>query len=888
MAKVSNITITRESNTDTYFARWDFNEEKKSVAAPSTSIRAGTIVKIKSGAKYYNGVTVPSAVQSRPGFKVKSISGNRAVLGASTDGQYADINSPVHTQYLTIVSGGSTSGGSTTTTEYNKYLDHYEVEWHYHTGLKNKKDGSNVWFGGGSSDVKIKQSDSYSPPENATTIRVRVKPVSKTYKVKSGNTEVEKSHYTGESAYQWFDMGFSPPQELAAPSIEKKGLSCTLKASIDSEQPNNVTIESVEFQVVDTLTGKVAFKRTPAVKLCEAVYTFTLKVGGTYKAKCRAVNNHRGSTIYGKWSDFTAEIKTAPAAVTTFKCSAYDEEQVKATWKTVPNATSYEIQYADKLAYFDMSDNVSSKKIELDSGTEGVYIFAVDPGKLHYFRIRAINEEGESGWSTPVSAAVGSKPEKPTTWSLSNTAMAGEDITLYWVHNSEDGSKMSEANIRLVVDGVTQPLINITGTTDDTEENPIHSYEFDTSAYGDGAKMSWQVQTKGVVAEWSDWSIAREIEIFAPPTVSVMVNTTTIEETVTSEDGTEGTIIKEILATYPLILDISAGPERQTPISYHISVTNKNAYETVDDKGSDTYVAANTSVYAQTIVTSESELHLELTAGDIHLENGQMYTVTATVAMDSGLTGTDTAELLTSWDAYTYEPDASIGIDDATLTAYITPYCMNADENLSEDVTLAVYRREYNGLFTTIATGVPNNGIETVVDPHPALDYARYRIVATHSTTGSISYEDLPAHPVNIHDIVIQWDEAWSNFDYTEDAPAETPPWTGSMLRFPYNIDVTETYSPDVSLVNYVGREHPVSYFGTHRGETATWNTVIPATDKETVYGLRRLAAYRGNVYVREPSGTGYWAYVKVSFPQKHKDLTIAVTFNITRVEGGI
>ena len=43
-----------------------------------------------------------------------------------------------------------------------------------------------------------------------------------------------------------------------------------------------------------------------------------------------------------------------------------------------------------------------------------------------------------------------------------------------------------------------------------------------------------------------------------------------------------------------------------------------------------------------------------------------------------------------------------------------------------------------------------------------------------------------------------------------------------------------------------------------------------------------------GNVYVREPSGTGYWAKINVSFNQKYKEVTSRVTLEVTRVEGGI
>ena len=108
------------------------------------------------------------------------------------------------------------------------------------------------------------------------------------------------------------------------------------------------------------------------------------------------------------------------------------------------------------------------------------------------------------------------------------------------------------------------------------------------------------------------------------------------------------------------------------------------------------------------------------------------------------------------------------------------------------------------------------------------------------------------------------------------------------MLRLPYNIDISDNHNADVSLVEYIGRSHPVSYYGTQLGTSSTWNVDIDKADKETLYALRRLARWMGDVYVREPSGSGYWANITVSFNQKHKELTIPVTFEISRVEGGI
>ena len=89
-------------------------------------------------------------------------------------------------------------------------------------------------------------------------------------------------------------------------------------------------------------------------------------------------------------------------------------------------------------------------------------------------------------------------------------------------------------------------------------------------------------------------------------------------------------------------------------------------------------------------------------------------------------------------------------------------------------------------------------------------------------------------------------------------------------------------------MIEYIGRSNPVSYFGTQLGVTSTWDTEIDAKDYETLYALRRLSIYQGNAYVRESSGMGYWAHVKVSISKTHREVTIPVSFDITKVEGGI
>ena len=223
-----------------------------------------------------------------------------------------------------------------------------------------------------------------------------------------------------------------------------------------------------------------------------------------------------------------------------------------------------------------------------------------------------------------------------------------------------------------------------------------------------------------------------------------------------------------------------------------------------------------------------------------------------------------------------------------TYTAYITPWCVNPSDKTVPDVTMSVYRREYDGSYQEIMTGLDPRQSVSVTDPHPALDYARYRLVAISNETGAVSYYDPPGYPIHCPCAIIQWNESWINFDTSNTADRSEPAWTGSMLKLPYNLDVSDSGDVDSEQVEYIGRKFPVSYYGTMINETSSWSLVIDKEDKETLYALRRLKKYAGDCYIREPSGSGYWAKLSVSISQTHNEPAASVSIDITRVDGGV
>ena len=791
-----------------------------------------------------------------------------------------------------------------------KNTDSYKVKWSYHTG-----DG--VWFTGEETSVKVKQAI-YNAPSNATKVRVKIQPIAK--KIKKKRKKV--SAWSADWASADYKFTSNPPTKPSAPTVTIKEY--TLTAELDNL---NVNGKQIEFQVVQN-DLKVFATGIADIKTYHAAYSFPITLGYKYKVRCRAIRDDERSD----WSDYSSDADTVPSPPTTINdLRALSKTSIYIEWTEVANAASYEIQYTTDVTHFDSSKDVQSTTVE--SSVHHAELTGLETGYEYFFRVRSVNNQGNSTWTQIKSLTIGKVPAPPTTWSSTTTAKVGGSLVLYWVHNSQDGSSQTFGELELTVNGNTTTK-EIKNSTDEDKKDKTSSYSVDTSNYTEGAQLKWRVRTAGVTKEYGNWSVQRTIDIYAPPTLVL---------TVTDNDAAS----LETVTSFPFYISAIPGPDTQQVIGYQVTITAKEGYDTIDDIGNNKKIQVGDIVYQKYIDTSD-DLLLELSASNIDLQNGTSYKVTCVSTMNSGLNATETVEFSVEWTDEMVEPNAEIGIDEDSISVILRPYCevystvcykviydestgtyAATDEAIStvegdlvtdaktdtgedvysavvsgvtvyfymaeseegtlvENTVLSVYRKEYDGRFVEIIKDAPNSASTFITDPHPALDYARYRIVAKSLATGAISFYDLPEYPVEEKAVVISWNEEWDSFAFSgEDEPEESN-WVGEMLKLPYNIDVADANSIDVALIEYIGRSHPVSYYGTQLGCTSTWNVDIPKSDTETLYALRRLAIWTGDVYVREPSGSGYWASVSVSMSQKHCELTIPVTFSITRVEGGM
>ena len=811
--------------------------------------------------------------------------------------------------------------------------DHFSVEWDYQT-----KDGN--WFIGTHANESYDQvmdggyyNSTYNVPESAAMVRFRVKPISKTYTDKGNTVSYWLSVWTGYHKYDTVAMNTPEPEpiqipKLNAPSVTVNSYKLECKVEDIDTNVKNTSIDPsnylVEFEVVKDDATR-AYTGLASIFYSTATYTFSIDPGYNYKVRCRL----KVGGDYGEWSNFSSTVQSVPSPPSADPtCYATSSTSIRITWPSVSSADYYEIEYSDNIDHF---ENMIAELIKVE-GNNRYEVTGLDSGAFYYFRVRACNESGNSAWTGISKILIGTTPIAPSTWSSTTTAVVGEDVILYWIHSNEDGSAERRAEVEVYYDDVCLVHNVINEEADDDDPQKTSQFIISTNGMTEGKVLKWRVRTAGITNELGEWSVQRVIDVYAKPSLSVLLLDSIGQYT-------------RVIKSFPIVISAEAGPATQTPVSYHVNIIPRESYETVDEVGNFKMVMAGDPVFARSYDIS-TNLEITLTPQDLDLQSDIPYDLICTVGMDSGLTAEEVIPFTVFWTDVVFAPNAQIVYDSDKIVTHINPYCeyypyifykvayeneqwIRTDETieyiegisvdnaltvvysdivyagfldevlthfcivLSEepvlvpDITLSVYRREFDGTFTEIGTGLANSSQTFVADPHPPLDYARYRIVATSELTGAMSFVDLPPYPIQVKSIVLQWNEAWTDYNLGDEGAVGKQAWQGTMLKLPYNIDVSENNELDVSLIMYIGRKQPVSYYGTQLGTSATWNCDVPKHDTETIYALRRLAVWMGDVYVREPSGTGYWARVSVSFSQKHCELVVPVTIDITRVSGG-
>lgn len=754
--------------------------------------------------------------------------------------------------------------------------------------------------------------NAYKPPKTALAIRC--------YVVPDCNVDAKiKCNYVYGTflSATWPDWVGSPevyivetnqPAKPSVPTVTLRSDGVTADIKVNGYQPDtpiyNQYAAALEFQIMNlarpnnpySVYGYSIKKQTDYLEPLDMAAVTTLAQDNKYKVRSRAwiVNSSNPNVKYNcsEWTEWTNKILTKPSAPTMIYVEAKSETAILVSLVPIgrkdssqpPADLSIVIEYTKEKDYFENNaQGVSSVTIKDKWYTE---LTGLEAGNKWYIRAKYTNSGGESGYSPIITAITGKIPSEPTTWSLTTTAHAGEDLALYWTHNSEDASTQSMAQVSMTVDGQTNI---VTVETPERKEDKVYNYIIPAGTYQEGATVKWKVRTRGVLVTggtgndgYSDWSIERTINIYAQPTSRLYL-----------ENG-------DTVRAYPLNFVAEITPRTQQPIGYSLTITANEDYTIVGNDGTDQIISKGTTVYNRyeninhiTVADPGYLLKVSLYPADLRLGNNASYTANIEVSMNVGLVASSSMTFTTKIPSSEVVPQSRMGYDPSTYSVRLIPYATNAaGDQLAENRVLSVYRMEYNGEFTLIQDGVENNASTVVTDMHPSLSRAKYRIVAIDTETGDVDFGDMAPYPIDESSIIIQWNGKAQTIDaegmenLTQDSIAQ-PIFSGITLKLPYNINIQESNTKDVSFVQYIGRKRPVSYYGTQLGEKSTWSCSISKKDEETLQKLRELAIWTDNVYVREPSGMGYNASVEVSFSKSYNETTIPVTINITRVEGG-
>lgn len=788
---------------------------------------------------------------------------------------------------------------------FQKYTKSISVQFVYQTAKSGGK-----WIEGSSTSVdKIFRVNAatWTAADAATVVRVYLRPEPKTYtkkvKKKKKTTSKTVNRYSASTTSKDInlaDQGVAP-SDLETPTVTTDGHKWYFVAKCSDASVSHVgwefkTLQSYRLDAktesVTTLT--VTTKRDTINN--DSRWTQYAYQGTRIKFRARGITS--GGTC-GEWSEWSEWITAIPSRQT-LNCSAQSDSAVKLWWMREKNwqdyADTWTLQYAQVDEVYD-EDTLEWQDGETTSIGEGwSCVQSVTSGHLYAFRLRGSTDQaqisgdtGYGGWSNIVKCGVGSKPDAPTTYQLYDTISAGETQVLGWAHNCDDGSKSQASKLRFKDDVLPER---------EFDEEDVTTYELsesDTASIPDGTEVTWFAATKGFNPEWSDWSDARSFFCYHAPTCGIEL---THDGSAVGEESP--------LTAFPLSVKVVAGSTSQKPVSWAVTIVSSGEHTYVDVYDEEHVLTDGMTVYHKVIESQDNPLEMDVAVGDVDLISGATYALYVTVAMDSGLSVTSERSVFSvDWDSSELDaPDAIVELDQSTLFATITPYCMTSFTNdegnkeqydyevgsdashFAQGVKLSVYRIEADGSYTLLDEGITNSGTYGVVDPHPALIDASYRIVATDQSTGNQAHTDTEGMDLDEACVVINWDESWEQgYAYLGDEDTSGSEYTGNMLKLPYNITISEQGTKDNALVQYIGRTAPVSYYGTQQGRTASWGVEIVKNDLDTLDSLRQLQVYMGDCYVREPYGGGYWANVDVSFNTSYDSMSVPVTLDITKVE---
>ncbi len=290
----------------------------------------------------------------------------------------------------------------------------------------------------------------------------------------SGSTtyryRVSASNAGGSSSYSTEVSVTTPAAPPATP---------TLTATVVSATQVNLSWTNVANESGYRLQRNGAEIATPAADTTSFQDTGAT-AGTTYTYRVQAWNAAGDSS----WS--TVQATTRPAAPSGLTATVVSDTAINLSWSDVTGETGYKVEQSTQ-------DNASWGQVTTTSdNVTSLSRTGLTAGTTYYFRVRANNSGGDSGYSNEANATTTQSPPATPT-GLSATAASSSRINLNW--NDVTGESQYEV-VRVGGGWITTPGANTT-TAADTGLEPGTAYSYQVRA---GNAAGWSAYSSTVSA----------------------------------------------------------------------------------------------------------------------------------------------------------------------------------------------------------------------------------------------------------------------------------------------------------------------------------------------------------------------------------------------------
>lgn len=515
--------------------------------------------------------------------------------------------------------------------------------------------------------------------------------------------------------------------------------------------------------------------------------------------------NAAGST---DWSATSAAVYTSPAAPSGVVAAKDTSLNIDVSW--TPNVAFSEHQHV-----VEFSTNGGSSWTALATVAAGTSTFkhtSPNPALVHVYRVRAVNTSGglTSAWVQSNSVQLLTAPNAPTLPVLAAFADKAADFILTWTHNPVD-----------------------------TTAQTAYEVEFSTnggSSWSSTGKVTSAVSSRTITAN----TYAADVAVTVRVRTWGQATTGGAESTGASAWSTQRTVTFKTRPTAAILTPADASTWTEAELRVGLSFTQPE---------DGTFVSATLQLkQGSTVLETIQSTTLASTTFITEVEDGESYTVTATVTSSHGITSTLVdADFSVAYTlpvaatvTVTYLPDSGIAQLDVTIPT--------AGVGEEDAVAVSIFRT-IDGTVETIQSAFPITvGDTTFLDTTPTINGVNEYRVRTLSGDGAA------------RDTLVDLTTNETIFAFFSNGAGFS-----RIVSFFGNLRFTATPSIATALVTTAGRTKPIALFGTNRGLTVTGSAAIVPERGSSVDEIEALAAEGGIVCYRDPSGRRVFGVLSVS-----------------------